>query len=256
MLLGALALAAGLGGLAGCRGDRSEKPPRQFFPDMDDSPKWKNQGETEFYADGRQMRKPPEHVVAFGAVSFDPESFAGEAWAEHWSSERKRQLAADDAYYRGVGPDGAFLPEIPESVDVTPALLERGRDRFDIYCAACHGIYGDGQGLVGVRWAVPVANLHDPKYTDPELDPEADQWRDGYIFHTILNGVGDTPDQLRMPAYGYALDERDAWAVVAYVRALQATGLTTPAIEQAKRAAAEAAEDAEDAGESNSGGGE
>jgi len=225
----ALALVCAAGALQGCRGDRSSKPPRQFFPGMDDSPKWKNQGQSEFFADGRQLRPPPDHVVAFGAASFDPERFEGEEWAAHWLEQRDRMLPESDAYYRGIGEDGEYLPRIPESVEVNREVLERGQDRYNIYCAVCHGVYGDGQGPAGVRWSIPVANLHDQKFKDPELDPAADQWRDGYIFHTILNGVGDSPDALRMPAYRYALEERDAWAIVAYVRALQETGLTTPA---------------------------
>ena len=69
--LGAGALAgAALVALPACRGDRSDKPPRQFFPDLDDQLKWRPQGESPFYADGRMMRPAVRGTVAFGRVSF------------------------------------------------------------------------------------------------------------------------------------------------------------------------------------------
>src|SRR5690606_16566103 len=117
----AIALAAaGLGaGLAGCRGDRTDKPPRQFLPDMDDSPKWEPQGGSPFFLDaedvsaeagsvpgaevGRMMRPKPEGAVAFGALpvaaaegQFDP------AFRDRLVSERDGYLRGDDAFYYGV----------------------------------------------------------------------------------------------------------------------------------------------------------
>jgi mono/diheme cytochrome c family protein len=235
-----------LAALAGCRGDRSDKPPRQFFPDMDDSPKWKPQTESPFFADGRTMRLPPEGVVAYSRVSLDPEAWRNEPWAARWLDQREDLLKDKDGLYRGVDAQGNYLLRVP--VAVTREMIERGRDRFDIYCSACHGYLGDGKGLVGTRFAIPVANFHDPKYTDAAQRTGTD----GYIFHVIRNGVGG-PDAsplsspgageashdhsghdgavaepaaapvLTMPSYAHALNERDAWAVVAYLRALQAS---------------------------------
>lgn len=206
----AILFVAALPPLAGCRGDRSDNPPRQFFPDMDDQPRWKAQDRSEFFADGRTMRQPPQGSVAFGrspVVSDEP-------WAATYTLQRAQLLKADDRVYRGVDERGAPLTTIP--VEVTPALLDRGQSRFDIYCAACHGIKGDGKGLVGQAWAYPLPSFHDDRF-----QPGGETGAEGHIFDVALNGfVGPTGRQL-MPGYGHALTEHDAWAIVAYLRALQ-----------------------------------
>lgn len=211
LVTGAIALAA----LAGCRGDRSASRPRQFFPDMDDSPKFKPQTQTPFFADGRAMRRPVENTVAFGVMpdAKDP--------------SREEFLRTDTAYYEGKGPDGKYLLTIPARVVVDKKLLDRGQARYNIYCSVCHGYDGKGKGTVGENWQGVVANFHDPKYTDPTVD----QGKDGYLFHTIRNGLpNDDPKQpMRMPSYGYSVNEADAWAIVAYVRVLQAQQAGTPA---------------------------
>lgn len=204
LVTGAIALAA----LAGCRGDRSASRPRQFFPDMDDSPKFKPQTQTPFFADGRAMRQPVANTVAFGALpdAADP--------------GREQYLKQDTGYYFGTGADGKYLATIPARVVVDKKLLERGEQRYNIYCSVCHGYDGYGKGMVGAQWQGVVANFHDAKFTDPAQV----QSNDGYIFHIIRNGLpADDPKQpMRMPSYGYSVNESDAWAIVAYVRTLQA----------------------------------
>lgn len=211
LTLGALALTAA----AGCRGDRFSTRPRQFFPDMDDSPKFKPQTATPFFADGRAMRQPAANTVAFGELpdAADP--------------GREKYLKADAGFYLGTAADGKYLVSMPASVVVDKKLLERGQERYNIYCAACHNYDGYGKGTVGEQWRVPVANFHDPKFADPAQD----QSRDGYIFHIIRNGLpAEDPKQpMRMPAYGYSVNEADAWAIVAYVRTLQAQQGGSPA---------------------------
>ena len=99
-----------------------------------------------------------------------------------------------------------------------------GQEKFNIYCSACHGYEGKGQGMVGNRWSYPVPNFHDDKY-QREAGASERTGRDGYIFHVIRNGVPNETQAgyYKMPPYGHALNEQDAWAVVAYVRALQAS---------------------------------
>src|SRR6185503_827376 len=88
--LGVLAGAALVGGLAGCRGERSEKPPRQFLPDMDDSPKMKAQVKTEFFPDHRSMRPKVPGTVAFGT-------------SEHADDPGRAEFVKDDeAFYYGT----------------------------------------------------------------------------------------------------------------------------------------------------------
>ncbi len=220
LLLGACAA-----GLSGCRGDRHDEPPRQFFQDMKDSPKWKPQGRTEFYADSRTMRQPVKGTVAFGRASFAPELMAPSAttrpgvasdhWAASWEAKQADLLREDDRVYTGKGADGAYLLTIPVKVDAE--LLSRGEKWYNITCATCHGYNGDGQGMVGKQWSYALPNFHDAKYTDPK----ADQGKDGYLFHTAMVGVWDTAGNQKMPGYAHALSATDAWGVVAYIRVLQ-----------------------------------
>jgi mono/diheme cytochrome c family protein len=224
--ISAALLAIGAGALPGCRGDREDKPPHQFLPDMDDSPKFKPQTETPFYADGRAMRQPVEGTVAYGGQDFDIDH-ADAAWAAPYKAERADLIKDDDAFYKGftgVSADGKpqYVKKIP--VEVNDALLARGQERYNIYCVVCHGYQGNGQGTVAQKWTgLSVANFHDPKYVDPK---EPDQkGTDGFLFYTARNGVPNPADPTgmspKMPGYAHALTERDTWAIVAYVRALQ-----------------------------------
>jgi mono/diheme cytochrome c family protein len=228
VLVAAIAAAASLVAMAGCRGDRSNKPPRQLFPDMDDSPKFTPQSENAFFEDGRAMRPPVAGTVPFGRHHFT--GVAGGAAAPpvlaSFVHERDDLLKENDAIYRGIEraeQDGSlvFVDRIPILVD--DALIARGQERFGIFCAICHGYYGRGEGLVGQRWTGrTVANLIDPKYLDP--DEPTQRGKDGFLFHTAMEGVwaGEGPDRRQnMPPYKHALSAHDAWAVVAYIRVLQ-----------------------------------
>lgn len=211
LLLSVAALAA----MPACRGERSDAPPRQFFPSLDDQQRWRPQGETPFYADHRESRAPVEGTVAFGwtALPDDP--------------TRADLLREDDALYRGLDAQGAYLEKAPIEAllggPVTEAgvegLIARGRDRFDIYCSPCHGQTGAGDGMVGKRWSYPLPSYHQPQY-----EPGGEKGQDGYIFHVIRNGVPNAPGQmpaLKMPSYAAQVKEHDAWAIVLYIRSLQ-----------------------------------
>jgi mono/diheme cytochrome c family protein len=90
---------------------------------------------------------------------------------------------------------------------VTTELLTRGQRRFDIYCAACHGVLGDGQSQVAENMLLrPPPSLHETRLRALSTERLYGVVRDGYGL---------------MPAYGPALSEEDRWAVVAYVGALQ-----------------------------------
>jgi len=96
---------------------------------------------------------------------------------------------------------------------VNGALLQRGRERFDIYCAPCHGRVGDGNGMTKKIGDMPtVANLHDKRIVE---------LTDGEIFNTITYGKST------MGAYGPLVPTQDRWAIVAYLRALQLSWLGT-----------------------------
>jgi len=207
--------------LAGCRGETSDAPPRRFFPGLDDQPKFKAQDETEFFADGRTMRDPPANTVAFGRTAHTGEitgfTPAGRAISVDFA-QREAMLEADDAFYRGRTAGGELVRDIP--IPVTEALIELGRENYNIYCIVCHGGLGEGDGMVGQKWS----------YVLPSLQAEAilkggseEKGSDGYIYDRIRNGVpnpgGAFP--LKMPSYATKVSERESWAIVAYIRALQ-----------------------------------
>lgn len=231
-VLGATLAAVVLGVMPACRGDRSDKPPRQFFPDMDDSPKFKPQTASEFFVDGRAMRPAVPGTVPFARWGAMTPAYVGDGVAAVWAAvlERDDLLREDDGLYRGLAAVSAegrpvMLTRIP--LPVTRDLLARGRERFDIYCAACHGYTGHGDGMVGRRWTGgQVPSFHDPKYRDPA---EPDQkGTDGFLFRTAMWGVRDpVTGAQKMPAYAHALSVADAWAIVAYIRVLQAAQLGT-----------------------------
>ncbi len=206
--------------LGGCRGDREDAPPRQFFPDMDDMPRWKVQGESEFFKDKRMLRQPVSGSVPFSRQSMSPEAYATAhpAWADSFAAQRDVLLTLGDARETGqTGPD-AFVDTIPIPVD--RELVELGKKKFDIYCAACHGFQGDGKGMVGRQWSYDLPNWHEAKYKDRKEKTG----KDGYLFHTARHGVVDAASgTMKMPPYAHALSVRETWGVVAYIRALQKT---------------------------------
>jgi len=134
--------------------------------------------ESDFWPDRISMRPPPPGTLA-----------------------REDVLAPEVA--TGRGADGKVLTRLP--VPVTRALLERGRQRFDINCAVCHGYLGDGVSLVARNMS-----LRPP----PSLLARAQQ-PDGWYFQVMSEGFG------LMPSYASALPAEDRWAIVAYLRALQ-----------------------------------
>jgi len=179
--------------ILGFRGKTFTHPPMDVFPEwlfpgMKYQPKLTQQTPSAFFADGRSDRAAPEHTVP---SSFGP---AGQP------------LRDDDALYLGKNPDGTFLPGFPKAVTVDLKLLERGRDRFTIYCSPCHGAVGDGNGVVKKYGMGAVPTYHDDRLR---------KMADGEIFNTITNGKG------QMNPYADKLKAPDRWAVIAYVRALQ-----------------------------------
>ena len=175
----------------GFRGSFSTRPPIEVFPDMDHQAKYKPQAASKFFADGRADRPIPAGAVPFGrsATQADP-AF----------------LKADDFHYDGKLPDGTFGRGFPASLEITGAFIERGQNRYQIYCSPCHGTLGDGNGITK-----SYGMLTTPTYHDDRLRGMAE----GEIFNTITHGKNT------MMSYADKLSPDDRWAVVAYVRALQ-----------------------------------
>lgn len=221
-----LAAIAGVAGavafLGGCRGERSDDPPRQFLPDMDDQPKYKAQTKSAFFKDfedpetgemyGRSMRQPVAGAVAFGHFAE-----VGSVDGFDFESGRAEIVKEDPAFYTGKNNDGSWVKFIPARVD--EEFLALGRENFGIYCQICHGALGDGMGTVGLRWSYALPTWHQDQYRHG-----GEKGDDGYIFDVIRHGVpnpgGAYP--LKMPSYASKVSERESWAIVAYLRVLQA----------------------------------
>jgi hypothetical protein len=234
----------GAGVLGACRGDTSEQRPRQFFPDMDDQPKVKAQSESRFfdeyvdeegYSFGRAARLPVTGTVPFGQRPY-VEPVAGVDFSNREEFLRSSfEINTGQSYVsNGRGgfvldengtPRTEYLERIP--IEVTRDLALLGEENYNIYCLPCHGQTGKGDGTVGQKWAYALPSFHDPKY-----QPGAGEYqsKDGYIFHTIRNGVPNLggPYPLKMPGYARKLSIEETWAVVAHYRVLQMTQKGTP----------------------------
>ena len=194
-LIGA-ALGAATFGILGFQGSQMRKPPFELFPDMDRQAKLRPQEPNHFFANGISSQLPPAGTIA---RSQPIQTVNGDVYAFEDSSVNTGRVTGSTNFVE-TNP----LP-------VNEALLQRGRDRFDIYCAPCHGRTGDGNGItkkIGVMAA--VANLHDKRIIE---------LTDGEIFDTITHGKST------MGAVGPLLPTPDRWAVVAYLRALQLSWL-------------------------------
>lgn len=120
-------------------------------------------------------------------------------------------LQEDEAFFTGkIGT--ATVKEMP--FQITEKDLDRGQERFNIFCTPCHDMTGSGKGMVVQRGYRQPPSFHDPRLR--AADP-------GYMFDVITNGFGAMPD------YRTQIDARDRWRIVAYVRALQLSRSATAA---------------------------
>jgi mono/diheme cytochrome c family protein len=167
--------------LAGCR------------QDMQDQPKMVSQRGSDFFADHRGARPQVLDTVARG------------------------QLHEDSYFYTGVvqGPNGyrQELDQMPSEIPVTLDVLERGQERFNVYCTPCHSRVGNGLGEIVQRGFKPAGNLHDQVRLSQPLS---------HYFYVMTHGYGAMPD------YSAQLPPADRWAVAAYIRALQLSQAAKP----------------------------
>jgi mono/diheme cytochrome c family protein len=183
--------------IARARFDTSDQPRIHIVQDMAHQPKYKAQVASPVFADGRANRQSVTGTVAVGMLDNDDHYFRG--------------------YSRTLKADGTssvtFFDGFPEQVKVDRTLLERGQDRFNIYCSACHGQNGAGQGLVHLR----AVAKQEPKWVQPSnlLEGNVPTRPNGHIFNTISNGIRN------MGGYQSQISVADRWAIVAYVRALE-----------------------------------
>jgi mono/diheme cytochrome c family protein len=183
-------------GIAGRRGDKSRRQPMQIFADMKRQLKLRPMVPDSFFANGVSSQLPPPGTIAQSA----PLNVGG----------REVYRFEDVPVNTGRLTGATNFVEL-NPLPVTPALMQRGQQRYTIYCTPCHGAQGDGKGITQKIGAMAVvANLHDKRIVE---------LADGEIFNTISNGKN------LMGAYGPQISVEDRWAVIAYLRALQLTRL-------------------------------
>lgn len=155
--------------LAGCR------------QDMHNQPRVKPFAASSFFADGRSARPPVEGTVPRGSLGMDPRIRTGMAGRE-------------------------VLSEFP--LPVTRRLIERGQERFNIFCSPCHARTGEGNGMIVQRGYRQPPSLHTARLRQAPV---------GHFFDVVTNGFG------AMPSYASRVPVEDRWAIIAFVRALQAS---------------------------------
>jgi mono/diheme cytochrome c family protein len=150
---------------------------------MYNQPRYKTYSEDAFFRDGASARPLPQHTVARGHAELDTE------------------------YFQGKTADGKLVETLPEPV--TAELLQRGRERYDIYCAVCHDRVGDGHGMIVQRGFPSPPSYHTDRLRTAPL---------GHFYDVITNGYGV------MYSYAARVEPADRWAIAAYIRTLQLAG--------------------------------
>lgn len=161
--------------------------------DMQGQPKYKPYREAPFFKDKLSTRPPVAGTVARGQLFADA----------HLNTGKQENPTAT------AGPNNEFAGyEDKFPFPVTEEVLNRGQDRYNIHCSVCHGPLGDGNGMIARRGFPGVKSYHDDRLRNAPV---------GYIFDVITNGFG------KMKSYGHQVPVKDRWAIVSYVKALQAS---------------------------------
>jgi mono/diheme cytochrome c family protein len=188
--------------IAKARVSRSVDPRIQLLQDMGVQPKMLAQMTNPLFADSREMRPKIEGTVARGQL-YDDDNY------EHGF------VLSNDPSTR---PAPVFVTDLSQEVPLTRKLLERGQNRFNIYCYVCHGYDGSGNGMVNQRAMEMQADGIPGMSWTQAIQLTSDKIRaesDGQIFNTVTNGIRT------MPGYAGQIPVADRWAIVAYVRCLQ-----------------------------------
>jgi mono/diheme cytochrome c family protein len=166
---------------------------------MQDQPKMKPFRGTSFFGDGLSSRQPVEGTIARGFLRSDAALYTG----------KKDKSATPTATPTAGSATGANA--YPDDVDtfpfpITKETVARGRERYEIFCSVCHGLTGNGDGMIVRRGFRRAASFNDDRLRQAPV---------GHFFDAITNGWG------AMPAYAPQIPVQDRWAIIAYIRALQ-----------------------------------
>jgi len=188
---------------AGFRGQKFQDPPIELFPDMDRQPKVKAQVPSNFFENDLAARKPVDGTVPLGYAM--PQHAEIDGSSGTGASPYTHIQFGSLSTYENTGMIGdSWGTGLP--MEITPELMARGKERYSIYCAVCHGATGGGNGVASkYNWPV-IANLLEERIVD---------MADGEIFNTISHGKN------QMYGYGASIPVPDRWAIILYIRALQ-----------------------------------
>jgi mono/diheme cytochrome c family protein len=172
--------------------------------DMQDQPKMKPYRSTTFFGDGMSARQPVEGTVPRGYLRTDTEYFTGK-------KKGSTGTTATPATPATPSTTASATSSFPDDVEtfpfpVTREIVERGRERYDIFCTVCHGKTGNGDGMIVRRGFRRAASFNDDRLRTAPV---------GHFFDAITNGWG------AMPSYAPQIPVQDRWAIIAYIRALQ-----------------------------------
>ena len=186
--------------------------------DMQDQPKMKPYRASTFFKDGLSSRPPVEGTVPRGLLRTDVEYYTGKkagrattAGATPTTGDQTANASQPNTQATGAAAYPNDVTEFP--LPVTAELVARGKERYEIFCTACHGFTGKGDGMIVRRGFRRAASFHDENLKQAPV---------GHYFDAITNGWG------AMPSYSHQIPVKDRWAIVAYIRALQLTQQTPP----------------------------
>ena len=181
--------------------------------DMQDQPKIKPLRGSTFFSDGLGSRQPIEGTIPRGYLRSDTAYYTGKKNAPGASATPGQQQIA------GTNTQPAQQDTFPDDVDtfpfpVTKEIVERGHERYNIFCSACHGLTGNGDGMIVRRGFRRAASFNDDRLRQAPV---------GHFFDAVTNGWG------AMPSYSAQIPVQDRWAIIAYIRALQLSQQNTAA---------------------------
>jgi len=169
--------------------------------DMQDQPRYKAYKKSEFFADHRASRDLPEGTVPRGQLHDNKAFYTGKIDNPSTVAPQTTTDASGNTVVSSFPND---IDEFP--VPVTKELVDRGQERYNIYCIVCHGPVGNGDGMIVRRGFSKPPTYHDDRLRNAPV---------GHFFDVISNGWG------KMNSYAYQVQPADRWAIIAYIRALQ-----------------------------------
>lgn len=170
--------------------------------DMQDQPRYKAYKKSDWFPDHRASRDMPEGTVARGQLHDNKAFYTGKI-----DNPNLNAPVATTTDASGNTLVASFPNDIEEfPVPVTKELIDRGQERYNIYCIVCHGPTGNGDGMVVRRGFPKPPTYHDDRLRNAPV---------GHFFDVMTNGWG------KMNSYAYQVPPADRWAIIAYIRALQ-----------------------------------